>query len=85
MIVNIRRELFEQVGQNREFALYFKRHDPITQLSLHYNDVPIGETLCLFNSADYLEIAINMGKAGSLLGLKMEDTIQIDFKEEATV
>ncbi|MFT5261820.1 MAG: S-adenosylmethionine hydrolase, partial [Polaribacter sp.] len=28
-----------------------------------------------------LEIAINQGKAASLQGLKLEDTIQVNFKE----
>lgn len=78
--VNITRELFERVGRGRQFQLYFRRHDPITKLSTHYNDVPIGETLCLFNS-DYLELSINMGKAAEMLGLKIEDTVQIDFMD----
>lgn len=79
VILNITRDLFRKISHNRPFQLYFKRHDPITQLSNYYNDVPIGETLCLFNS-DYLEIAINMGKAAELLGLKIEDTVQINFQ-----
>jgi S-adenosylmethionine hydrolase len=80
VISNISRELFERIGKNREFELYFKRHDPILKLSRNYFDVAVGETLCLINSADYMELAINMGKASSMLGLKLEDTIQIDFK-----
>lgn len=80
VISNISRELFERVGKKREFELYFKRHDPILKLSRNYFDVAVGETLCLINSADYMELAINMGKASSMLGLKLEDTIQIDFK-----
>lgn len=79
-IVNINQFLFEKVGQDRDFSLFFKRHDPINKLSQHYYDVPVGEVLCLFNSASYLEIAINMGKAASLLGLHIEDTVQIDFR-----
>lgn len=78
-VINVTRELFDRVHQGRNFALFFKRHEPITELSWHYYDVPIGETLCLFNSANYLEIAINTGKASSLLGLKVDDTVQIDF------
>ena len=78
VVSNVTRDLFEKVGRGRPFQLYFKRHDPILNLSKHYNDVSIGETLCLFNS-DYLEVAINMGKAAELFGLKIEDTIQIDF------
>lgn len=79
-VLNISRALFNQIGQDRSFALYFKRHDPITKLSTHYYEVPVGEILCLFNSADLLEIAINKGKADVLLGLKIEDPVQIDFK-----
>lgn len=79
VIVNISRDIFGKVGANRPFELYFKRNDPITKLCTRYNDVPIGESLCLFNQSDLLEIAINMGKASSLLGLKLEDAIQITF------
>lgn len=78
-IVNVPQELFEQVGRKRPFSLFFKRNDPITRLCRHYNDVAIGETLCLFNSVGYLEIAVNMGKAASLLGLAVEEGVQIDF------
>jgi len=79
VITNITRELFEQVAKGRNFNLYFKRHDEIKKLSWHYFDVPVGDTLCLFNSAGYLEIAINLGKASSLLGLNIDDTVQIEF------
>lgn len=79
-IVNITKALFEKVGAGRNFRLFFRRHDPILKLSEHYHDVPIGEQLCLFNAANYLEIAINMGRAADLLGLKIDDTIQIDFE-----
>ncbi|MBL7793623.1 MAG: SAM-dependent chlorinase/fluorinase, partial [Saprospiraceae bacterium] len=49
------------------------------RLSRHYYDVPVGEVLCFFNSAGYLEIAVNMGKAATLMGLLPEDSVQIDF------
>lgn len=79
-ITNVSRELFERIGKGRAFQLFFKRHDPICGLSKAYRDMPVGEPLCRFNTADCLEIAINMGKAASLLGLKAEDNIQIDFQ-----
>ena len=79
VIVNISRDLFDKVRKDRSFALYFKRHEPITELSARYCDVPMGETLCLFNSSGYLEIAIHMGKAASLLGLGVDDAVRIDF------
>lgn len=79
VIVNVTREVFEKVQQGRDFSLYFRRSEPITRLSEHYSDVEVGETLCLFNSAGYLEISIRMGKAAGMLGLKLEDSIHIDF------
>ncbi|MEQ8705252.1 MAG: SAM-dependent chlorinase/fluorinase [Phaeodactylibacter sp.] len=79
-ITNINRALFEQVGGGRSFALYFKRNDPIKNLCQYYHEVDIGEPLCLFNSSNLLEIAINMGKASSLLGIHVEDTVQIEFR-----
>jgi len=80
VILNINKSLFERVQQGRKFALYFKRFDPICVISEHYADVSVGETLCLFNSAGYLEIAINMGKAASMHSLNLDDTVQIDFE-----
>jgi S-adenosylmethionine hydrolase len=79
-VLNINRALFEQVGQGRDFELFFKAHSPITTLSDSFHDVPVGELLCRFNAADLLEIAINLDRAATLLGLKVEDTIQLDFK-----
>jgi S-adenosyl-L-methionine hydrolase (adenosine-forming) len=79
-IVNIRREVFEKVGNGREFSLFFKRNDPISKLSDNYCDVSIGEPLCLFNSVGFLEIAVNLGKAASLLGLKTEDVVEVVFE-----
>lgn len=79
VITNITEELFKDVGKKRPFQLFYKRNNPLTELSTFYGDVPIGETLCLFNSTGHLEIALNMGKAASLLNLKIEDTIQIEF------
>ncbi len=81
VILNIKKDLFRRVQAGRSFSLFFKRYDPIKSLSDHYSDVPVGETLCLFNSANYMEIAINMGKAASLLGLAIDDTVQIDFHD----
>ena len=80
VIVNISKELFDQTGKKRKYNIYFKRFKPITKISSSYADVPIGETLCLFNSSGLLEIAINKGKAASLLGLDVEDGVHIEFE-----
>lgn len=78
-ITNISQELFERVGAGRAFELLIKRNAGIDGLSFRYHDVPEGETLIKFDSDGLLEIAINMGKAASLLGIQVEDTVQIDF------
>jgi S-adenosylmethionine hydrolase len=44
--------------------------------------VPEGEELILFNENDYLEVAINKGRAASLLGLKLGNQVIIEFEKE---
>lgn len=78
-VLNVDRPLFERIRRGRDFELYFKRYDPITQVSSNYAEVPIGEVLCLFNSANLLEIAVHMDKAATLFGLEVDEAIQIDF------
>ncbi len=80
VIVNISEDLFNKIGQNRKFRIYFKRFDPIYKLHTSYADVEVGETLCLFNTSGLLEIAINKGRAASLLGLGLEDGVHIEFE-----
>lgn len=79
VITNITRELFEEHRRGRSFKISFKRDEIIDRLSETYGDVPEGEKLALFNSAGYLEIAINQGNAAGLFGLKgMPGTSQPD-------
>lgn len=70
VIVNINRDEFEEHRQGREFRIIFKRDEVIDRISETYADVPEGEKLALFNSAGYLEIAINKGNAAGLFGLQ---------------
>lgn len=70
VIVNITRKEFEEQRKDRNFRIVFKRDEVIDHISESYSDVPEGEKLALFNSAGYLEIAINKGNAAGLFGLK---------------
>lgn len=70
VIVNIKHEEFEEQRKGRSFKIVFKRDEVIERISESYADVPEGEKLALFNSAGYLEIAINKGNAAGLFGLK---------------
>lgn len=76
---NITRQRFEEVGRGRGFQLLIKRMAPIDGLSFRYHDVPEGEPLCRFNSDGLLEVAINLGRASTLLGINVEDMVQVEF------
>ena len=79
VIINLKKDQFEKIRQGRKFQLYYKQTDPVTKVSEDYADVPITDVMCLFNSAGYMEIGINMGKASSMLNLNKNETIQINF------
>lgn len=70
VVVNITREQFEDQRKGRDFRIVFKRDEVIDQVSETYADVPEGEKLAMFNSAGYLEIAVNKGNAAGLFGLQ---------------
>lgn len=70
VIVNVTRDQFEEQRKGRSFRIVFKRDEVIERISETYADVAQGEKLALFNSAGYLEIAINKGNAAGLFGLK---------------
>ncbi|MEO5675633.1 MAG: SAM-dependent chlorinase/fluorinase [Chitinophagales bacterium] len=81
-MVNIHRDEFEQVRRGRTFMVIFKRYADVELLSENYSAVPESEKLCFFNSAGYLEIAINKGNAKNLLNLSVGDFVQIEFQKE---
>lgn len=70
VIVNITKEEFEEQRRGRSFTIVFKRDEVIDKISETYADVAEGEKLALFNSAGYLEVAINKGNAAGLFGLQ---------------
>ncbi len=69
VIVNITQDEFEAQRKGRRFKIVFKRDEVIDRFSETYADVNEGEKLAMFNSAGYLEIAINKGNAAGLFGL----------------
>jgi S-adenosylmethionine hydrolase len=70
VVVNITRDEFEAQRRGRSFRIVFKRNEIIDRISESYADVPQGEKLAIFNSANYLEVAINKGNAAGLFGLQ---------------
>ncbi len=79
-ITNISKKLFIEFSQKRHFAIIFRRADyTIDEINFNYNEVPEGEKLALFSHSGFLEIAINKGNASNLFGLKLNDTIRVEF------
>ena len=95
VITNIQRSLFEAYRNGREFEL-LARNKRIGTIHNKYSDIidfdqdknkrrGPGDLLALFNSGDYIELAIyksdmnTVGSASTLLGLDYRDTITINF------
>ncbi len=69
VVVNITREEFETQRRGRSFKIVFKRDEVIDKIGDSYADAAEGEKIAIFNSAGYLEIAVNKGNAAGLFGL----------------
>lgn len=79
VVINITKDKFEALRMGRKFRIQIVR-DTVTRISNDYSDVPVSDKLCLFNSAGYMEIAINQGKASSLLGLRLHNERQLIYQ-----
>ena len=81
IVTNISKDLFEKQHKGRTFSIQIRRNDPINQISPHYGAVHQGEPLCRWSSNGMLEVAVNLGRASELLGIKEEDLVEIVFEE----
>ena len=70
VVVNIMEKEFETQRKGRSFKIVFTRNETISSMSNNYASVNRGEKLAWFNSAGYLEIAINRGNMAGLFGLQ---------------
>ncbi len=80
-ITNVDKKLFDKVGEGKAFKLYYSPRGYIDKLSMKYSDVFMGDELCLFNTANQLEIAVNIGNANESLALEVNSSIHIIFEE----
>jgi hypothetical protein len=77
---NITETLFTSMTRGKKFIIQFRSDAyKIKKISKSYKDVVQGEMLALFSTTGLLEIAINQGKASSLLGLKVDQSILIEI------
>jgi len=80
VFTNISESLFRSAVKNSKFAITFRSPSyRITSISKSYQDVSEGEMLAIFSTSGHLEIAINKGKASSLLGLKMDQSVTVEI------
>ncbi|WP_306643893.1 SAM hydrolase/SAM-dependent halogenase family protein [Sanyastnella coralliicola] len=90
LVTDISSSMFREVGKSRDFTIHLRteRHK-IEKISSHYNEVPNGEKVGLFNSAGVLEIGIGGGApesgggAAQLFGLKKGDLILVVFHDRS--
>ena len=79
-ITNISKDLFYDQSEKQNFKISFNSFkNIITNISESYSDVSISEACALFDSNNMLEISVNQGNAGSLLGLYRDTKIRITF------
>lgn len=69
VVVNITKEQFEEQRKGRSFKILFSR-EVIDTISSNYANAGEGELLAWFNSAGYLELAMNKGNLAGLFGLQ---------------
>ena len=95
VVTNIKQAFFKETAKGRKFEISVRNHkfNKIFNSYSEIVDFTIdeekrsneGRALALFNSSKYLEIAIyksnplNVGTASSLLGLKIYDSVTINF------
>jgi len=98
VVTNINRSFFESIQKGRNFEIYARSYK-FKKIHRKYSDIvnfkiPIdkrndeGRGLVVFNSSDYMEIAIyksnceNVGGASTLMGFNMRDTVTIQFLKD---
>lgn len=73
VILNIQKPYFEEIRAGRKFKILFMRDEEINKLHNSYHDVLPNEKVCFFNTAGFLEIAINRGNAAELFGFTVSN------------
>lgn len=98
VVTNIKRTFFESIQKGRNFEIYARSYK-FKKIHQKYSDIvnfkipkdkrnDEGRGLVVFNSSDYMEIAIyksnceTVGGASTLMGLNMRDTVTIQFLKE---
>ncbi len=79
VVSNITKELFEKIRNGRAFEIRAGKY-VVSKICRSYTEVMMPDIVALFGTHGFLEIAINHGKAASLLGLSRDSSVDIIFR-----
>jgi S-adenosylmethionine hydrolase len=74
VMTNIHKDVFSEYVQHRNYVIAIN-HIRLKEVSAYYNSVSEGDLVAVFNSSGFLEIAINRGKASTLLGISIDNAV----------
>lgn len=80
IILNLRKEEFEEHRQDRKFVIQFPNGDEINGIGENYNSVKYLEKVAFFNASGWLEIAVNHSNAAGLFGFKPHNDMLKSYK-----
>ena len=81
LVTNISKQLFEKICEGRKFTIKLStRIYKINDIKKSYQEVPEPNIVALFGTHGFLEIALNHGKASSLLGIERDSAVDIYFE-----
>jgi hypothetical protein len=79
VITNITKKMFDKMNTSNKYTIRFGKY--FTQkISPTYNYAPEGELVAVFGSTGLLEIALYKSSAKSLLGIRVNDVVRIEFE-----
>lgn len=82
LVTNINKPLFEKIRNGRNFTIKLcSGIYKINTIRKSYQEVPEPDILALFGTHGFLEIALNHGKAASLLGIERDSAVDIYFED----
>ena len=71
-----------RVGKDRPFTLYLRKDTHrFNRVHTHYDEAEESDLVIQFNERGNMEIALNRSNAAGLLGLKLFDSLRIEFHD----
>lgn len=81
-VFNITRDLFDRERSGRKFTVLVRNANyRINRIYNRFDEVDDGELVAIFNQEGHLEIALNHANSAQLLGIKLFDSILIEFHD----